>query len=77
MINKSSMYARKILRDAIRSIILAWNMSAEPPKPMGSLLYEYFPQGEDDCTHLGCRWVQPDGVVAHFEMKTCGISEAF
>ncbi len=46
MINKSSMYAHTNLRDAIRSIIWAWNMTAEPPKPMGSLLYEYFPQGK-------------------------------
>ncbi len=45
MINKSSMYARTNLRDAIRSIIWAWNMLAEPPKPMGSHFYEYFPQG--------------------------------
>ncbi len=46
MINKLPMYARTNLRDAIRSIIWAWNMSAEPPKPMGSLLYKYFPQGK-------------------------------
>ncbi len=46
MINKSSMYACINSRDAIKSIIWAWNMSAEPPKPMGSLLYEYFPQGK-------------------------------
>jgi hypothetical protein len=36
------MYAGTNFKDALRSIIWAWNMSAEPPKPMGSLLYEYF-----------------------------------
>jgi hypothetical protein len=40
------MYARTNLRDAIKSIIWAWNMLAEPPKSMGSLLYEFFPQGK-------------------------------
>jgi hypothetical protein len=49
---------------------------AEPPKPMGSLLYEYFPH-RNDSTHLGRRWVQPDGVVAHVKIKGCSISEAF
>jgi hypothetical protein len=71
------MYARTNLRDAIRPIIWAWNMLAEPPKPMDRLLYEYFPKREDDCTHLGHHWVQPDGVVAHVKIKGCGISEAF
>ncbi len=32
---------------------------------------------EDDGTHLGCCWIQPDGVVAHVKIKGCCISEAF
>ncbi len=32
---------------------------------------------EDDCTHLGRHWVQPDGVVAHVKIKGCGISDTF
>jgi hypothetical protein len=38
MTNESSIYACTYSRDAIRFIIWAWNISAEPPKPMGSLL---------------------------------------
>jgi hypothetical protein len=52
-------------------------MLAETPKPMGSLLYEYFSPRKYDCTHLGRCWVQPDGVVAHVKLKGCGIGEAF
>jgi hypothetical protein len=46
-------------------------------KAHGQSLIGVLTPGEDDGTHLGCCWVQPDGVVAHVEIKGCSISEAF
>jgi hypothetical protein len=46
-------------------------------KAHGQSLIRVFSPRENDSTHLGHCWVQPDGLVAHVKIKGCHISEAF